>query len=572
MKKFLLLLFALAIVTIRGWQLYIGKRRIAIIFGAILIIQAFLPTSCVSPSPEPSSNYAIPEAKPPVPYGAGANTQQQPALQKPTDTNNAPPSEGPLRIGLREAILLAMENNQSLIVERMNPQITRTFEQEELAVFEPVLDAGASSRRAIADRLSRAGSGIESSTMDSVTGLISLSKLFPTGTTVAIEGSTGYTDSSLYSDTLTANRLGLTVTQALLQGFDVCANLARVNQARLDTLISQYELRGFTEILLEEVESKFWDYVVAQRQIEIYTSSLNLAEKQMTEIQERIKLGDLAESELAAAQAEVALRRENLINARSTFAKEHLELLHLMNPSRSIDWNRDVILEYDTALPNVNLDNVNQHVEVALRMRPDLNQARLQIQRGDLEVVKTKNGLLPKMDVFISFGKTGYADSFSKSANNIGGDSYDVAFGLVFQETPANQAAHAQHSRAVISRQQLHKALENLSQLVEVDVRSAYIEVTGAREQIAATAATRNFQEEKLRVETEKFRVGKSTSLLVGQAQRDFVTSQIAEIEALANYLKALVWLYRLEGSLLERRGIAGPGREPVKLSDMPEH
>jgi outer membrane protein TolC len=446
----------------------------------------------------------------------------------------------------------------------MNPQIIRTFEQDELAVFDPVLDVEASNRRAISDRLSRAGAGIESSTVDSATGLISLSKLFPTGTTVALEGSTSYTDSSLYSDTLVANRLGLTVTQALLEGLDIAANLARVHQARLDTLISQYELRGWTEILLEEVESNFWDYAVAQRQIEIYTNSLGLAEKQMTEIQERIKLGNLAETELAAAQAEVALRRENLINARSTLAKERLDLLRLLNPSRSIDWNRDVILEYDTTPANVKLDDVNQRVEVALRMRPDLNQARLQIQQGQLEVVKTKNGLLPKMDAFISFGKTGYAETFNRSSENVGGDSYDVTFGLMFQEPLANRAARAQHTRAVISSRQLQEAMENLSQLVQVDVRSAYIEVTRTAEQIAATAATRNFQEEKLRAETEKFRVGKSTSLLVGQAQRDFVASQIAEIEALANYLKALVSLYRLEGSLLQRRGIAAPGEQPV--------
>jgi len=98
------------------------------------------------------------------------------------------------------------------------------------------------------------------------------------------------------------------------------------------------------------------------------------------------------------------------------------------------------------------------------------------------------------------------------------------------------------------------------------DVRSAYIEVTRAREQIAATAATRNFQEEKLRAETEKFRVGKSTSLLVGQAQRDFVASQIAEIQTVAHYLQALVTLYRLEGSLLQRRGILAPGATPVAV------
>ena len=233
-----------------------------------------------------------------------------------------------------------MENNQSLIVERMNPQIQQTFEQEELAVFDPLLSPEVSNRRTVADRLSRAGPGIESSTVDTITGSIPLAKLFPTGTALDLEASSSYTDSSLYSDTFTANRLGLTVTQALLRGLDVRANLARVNEARLDTLISQYELRGFMEILLEQVESKFWDYALAERQIEIYTNSLNLAEKQMTETEERIKIGDLAETELAAAQAEVALRRENLINVRSSLAKERLDLLRLLNPSQGIDWNR----------------------------------------------------------------------------------------------------------------------------------------------------------------------------------------------------------------------------------------
>ena len=37
----------------------------------------------------------------------------------------------------------------------------------------------------------------------------------------------------------------------------------------------------------------------------------------------------------------------------------------------------------------------------------------------------------------------------------------------------------------------------------------------------------------------------------------------------LVNYIKALIDLYRLDGSLLERRGIAAPGREPVQLQKM---
>jgi outer membrane protein len=527
----------------------------------ILFIKAVLLSSCLSLDPEPYSDYIGPATGGDLP-----KDQQKLPVHKPVDANNATITKGPLEIGIQKAILLAMENNRSLVVERMNPEISRTFEEEEIAVFEPVLDAEVSNRRSVAARLTRAVSSAESSILDSVTGLISLNKLFPTGTSVGLEGSTSYTDSSLYSDTFTATRLGVSVTQALLQGMDIRANLARVHQARIESLISEYELRGFTEILLEDVESKFWDYALAQRQIEIYTNSLNLAEKQMDEVQERINIGQLAETELAAAQAEVALRRENLINARSDLAKERLDLLRLLNPSENINWNRDIILEYETSLPSIELEDVEQHVQVAMKMRPELNQARLQIQQGELEVIKTKNGLLPKMDFFIAFGRTGYADTFNRSANNIFGDNYDVTGGLIFEYPPISRGARARHSRAIINRQQLLEALKNLNQLVQVDVRSAYIEATRAREQIAATAATRNFQEEKLRTETEKFRVGKSTSLLVAQAQRDLLASQIAEIQAFANYLKALVALYRMEGSLLQRRGISAPGKKSINL------
>ena len=529
----------------------------------VIFCSALLLCSCASKYQENYSNNVEP-----LPKVASPEQPPESPPGEPADANNTVAAKGPLKIGIREAILLAMENNQSLIVERMNPEIQQTFEQEELAVFDPLISPEVSSRRSVGDRLSRAGFSTETQIVDSITGSISLAKLFPTGTALDLEAGTSYTDSSLYSDTFTANRLGFSVTQALLRGMDVRANMARVNQARLDTLISEYELRGFTEIVLEQVESKFWDYALAQRQIEIYTDSLKLAEKQLTEAKERIIIGDLAETELAAAQAEVALGRENLINARSTLAKERLGLLRLLNSSGGIDWNRDVSLQYDTTLPDFRLDDVDQHVQVALRTRPDLNQARLQIKRGDLEVVRTKNGLLPKMDTFISFGKSGYADTFDRAMNNMDEGSYDVTWGLTFEGSPMNRSARASYARAVAGKQQLSKALENLSQLVQVDVRSAYIEVTRAREQISATAATRNFQEEKLRAETEKFRVGKSTSLLVGQAQRDFVASQIGEIQAVANYLKALVVLYRLEGSLLQRRGLTAPGAEPVILNE----
>ena len=44
---------------------------------------------------------------------------------------------GPLKVTVTEAILMSLENNRALVVQRLNPDITQTFEDQERAVFDP---------------------------------------------------------------------------------------------------------------------------------------------------------------------------------------------------------------------------------------------------------------------------------------------------------------------------------------------------------------------------------------------------------------------------------------------------
>jgi outer membrane protein len=473
---------------------------------------------------------------------------------------------GPLRITTTGAILLSLENNRSLVVERLNPSINKTFEETERAVFDPETNAKISAGRVDGERLARSGSETESFTADTADGIISLKQFFPTGTTVSLEGSTQMDDSSLYQDMFYWTRLGMSVNQAILRGSGTDVNLVRLRQARLDTRMSEYELRGFTQSLVAQVEQTYWDYALATRQVEIFEESLKVARQQLNETKELIAVGRLAKSELPAVQAEVAAQEQGFINAQADKESIRLQLLRLLNPPGPDLWKREVDLIYQSTLPEIKLDEVESYVDASMLMRPLLNEARLKILRNDLEMVKTKNGLLPLMDLFITLGKSGYANSFGDSVGNMNGDNYDALAGIRFQYPFYNREAKSRHQRALLTRDQAQKALENLSQLVEVDVRTAYIEVKRAKQQIAASSATRMFDEEKLRIETEKLRVGKSTSFLVAQAQRDLLISKIAEVQAVANYIKALINLYQQDGSLLERRGIVAPGREPVEL------
>jgi outer membrane protein TolC len=536
----------------RTERVLVGRVLVMIAAGALGSLAA-----CSVPEMARFPEYVGP-AGPAQPQEAAAAESKPPAPR-------AEPAEaaGPLRVAVSDAILLALQNNRAFIVDRYNAPITRTAEQTQLAAFDPDVTGTFSFQRGFDQSLTPPDFQTE-------IAKLGLSESLPTGTLLSLTASETVMKWPVAPDTdfpgqpsgNYATSLSLSATQSLLRGYGLDVNLVSLRQARLDTRSSEYELRGFAESLVAQTEEAYWDCALARQQIQITEKSLALAKDQLRETLDRIQLGNVAPTERVAAEAEVALREEDLINARSAYDTTRLTLLRLLSPSGKTFERELVLLDQPSATPEP-LDNLADHIGVAERMRPDLNQARLLVERDELQIVKTKNGLLPQLDLFINLGRTGYSDAFGRSVSNLDARDYDAMIGLNFEFSPANRSAKAADARARMTRDQADQALGNLAQSVERDVRGAFIEILRTRAQVTATEASRTLEEEKVRVETEKFRIGKSTSLLVAQAERDLLASQIAYVQAVAGYRKALVELYRLEGTLLRRRGIAAPGDAP---------
>ncbi|MFO7535500.1 MAG: efflux RND transporter permease subunit [Kiritimatiellia bacterium] len=478
-------------------------------------------------------------------------------LAGPAEAAEATTNTPGIRLG--EAVLMALEHNRSLEIQRLEPLIAHTFEEAERAAFDPALGGEVASART--RTFPRSTEQPETVEENSATAFAS--QQLSTGTRVGLEGRGLRESRDTIADRYSTG-LDLTLTQALLQGRPVAVNLASLRQARLDVDISVYEFRGFLESLVAEVETEYWNCALARRRLRIYEEALQVAEQQLREIDHRIRVGSLPETERVSAQAEIALRREALINARSTLSLAGLRLLRLIDPAALAGPHAEPVPSTVPESPGIEPAPLADHVALALRRRPELNQVKLQIEKGDLEIVKTKNGLLPRLDLFARLGSTAYADSFGKAARDLDAGEPDYEIGLRFSFPPINREAKAVHRRAMLNREQADLSLKNLSDLVRIDVESAHIEVLRAREQIAATAITRQFQAEKLRVEQAKLSVGRSTGLLVAQAQQDLINSQVAEVESVVASLQALVRLFRLDGSLLERRGLAAPGLPPL--------
>lgn len=466
-------------------------------------------------------------------------------------------SPGPHALSVEQAVLFALQQNRDLAVARFDPVITGAFEQIERGLFDPEAFAGASFAREESVETARATGGQFGVRGEDVALDAGVRQFFPTGTDVEVGVSQGRTSSNRAPEQQSL-RGGITITQALLRGFGPAVNLASVRQAELETDISRSELRGFVESLLAETEVAYWRYLLAGRTIAIFERSLQVARQQSDQVSQRIEVGMLPRTEVAAARSEVALREQALIDARSELEAARLQLLRQMGaPMFQTAPAFEPVSEPGT--DGESLDDPAARLAIARRLRPELTEARLRLDQNRLETVRTRNGLLPRLDFFIALGKSGYADTFAGSFRDIDEGNYDVTLGASISQYIGRTTARGLHQAAVATRQQSAAALGNLEQLIDLDVHLAINDARRARDQIAATAVSRQLQEETARAEQERFDVGASTALLVAQAQRDLLAAQIAEVEALTNYRISLVRLYQAEGSLLERRGISIP-------------
>ncbi len=458
-------------------------------------------------------------------------------------------------LSVEQAAFFALQHNRDLQVRRINPAISGTFEKIERGVYDPEVFAELDFFDEKATETSRATGeqfGVEGTDVEMIAGV---RQQLPTGTTLEAAVSHDRSISDRAPDQQTA-RIGLSITQSLLKGFGPAVNLAGVRQGALDFAASLYELRGFTETLLADTETAYWQYVLARQEIAIFERSLAVVKQQRDEIEHKIEVGLVPEIEAAAARAQVATYEQSLIDAHSLLNERRIRLLRFL----SIPCDRP----FDLAIHPVSdpfgrpapVSDLADRLMLADQYRPDLNEARLRQQQNRLETVVTRNGLLPELDLFAALGRTGYADNFSDSFHELDSTTYDVSAGVRLNHYVGNRAAKARHEAAAFSLRQASEAVANLREMVAMEVRLAVNEVDRACRQIAASRATRLLEEEKLQAEKERFDVGAGTSLLVAQAQRDLLISRIAEVRAVINYRIALVKLYLAEGSLLERRGV----------------
>jgi outer membrane protein TolC len=436
-----------------------------------------------------------------------------------------------------------MRDNPLARIERINTDIAASLVRENEPAFDP------QARAAYSFSHSRRTAFNESHNLR-----LSVSESFATtGTDVEVWTSASPSSSALDSSILFQNSVGITVSQSLLQGLSKDVNLAPLRKAKIDINIRQEELAAYAQRLLSDTERAYWDLLLSGEQMSIYKYSLELAQRLLYESEERLKIGGIAPIDLVAIRAEVASRERQLFDAETSFRQKMLYLVYLMGASEL--WDAEIV-PADTTPSLGGADPVSDHLEAARAFRPDYLVAVMQAQKGELDLIQTKNGLLPRLDFFITLQGLSPSESFPAALAPNGDISGAVSGGLTLQLPIKNHTARERHKRTEYSIEQQKLSVENYTRLIEYEIRSAHMEVLRAERQIETAKTVSSLQLQKLEAEQEKMNAGKSTGYAVLQVQRDLVSANLDEAQARTTYIGALITLYSRDGTFLQRRGV----------------
>ncbi len=366
--------------------------------------------------------------------------------------------------------------------------------------------------------------------------------------------------------------------------------IARVNA---DSSILDFEM-GLRD-LVSDVENAYWDLYFAYRNLEAKIAARDAAlNTWRVERLYREQQSGSGEKEARAREQyyrfeaqvlealtgrEVDGTRTNNGSSGGTFraaegvhtAERRLRLL--MN----LPINDDRMLRpvHDPILVKIIFD-WQQVVGESLQLRPELRKQDLQLKRGHLELIASKNALLPQIDVLTQYRLRGFGhdlwgsntEQFNNAiASMTSGQFQEWQFGLEMNLPVGFRRAYNNVRNAQLKLARDHDLLDQKQRRVIHDVSNAYASVIRAFEianvsmnqRLAAheqLASLRNLEENSARVNTNEML----------DAQSRVSQADAAYYDAIVRYMIALKNIHFEKGTLLEYNNIAFVDRvRPVR-------
>jgi len=461
----------------------------------------------------------------------------------------------PTAVTLPDLLVLAVRQAPALQQARIDVEVADAQIEAARGIDDwSTTDALAVSRSAS----SRSIAGVTVDSTDTVIdGTANLSRVFGWGASLSIDGESQFTrskgsmgTSNIYLDTVTA-----TYVEPILQGRGsavVRADQARARIAR-DSATLQKTQAAIS--VIRDVIAAYWELVFAQRDLEIRRSSLDLANERLRRTQAGIKGGGLARTEALEVEQVVATREEDVLGSELTLVDRSIELRRLVGMEIGPK-QLALSTETDLGVPTTTWD-LDALVEDAYTTSPELALLTAQGKDASIEVEVTENGVLPSLDLSLSAGPVGLADSaYGAAKNMVTFEDYGAGATLTYRQSLGNHAATGAARSARAQRQKIRiDETDTRAQIAQSLTEAVLLAETAARRvEIAGKAI--ELAEQNIVAEQSRYSLGKSTNFDVLQRQDELKQAQLRQARAIIDWHKAATIIAAIDGGLLAEYGI----------------
>ncbi len=518
--------------------------------------------------------------------GTPAARAQAPPAAPPAEAPPGPqaPAGPPYVLSLQDSLRMSLENNLDIAVRSYDPLQSESKVIVSEAFLDPFFSGSATDKQDQFSGFSAFAAGRFDSTDKNHIYNISFEDPLLTGGRYRIDVTPSHEDtrSKLIDALGTTTDLGLrtnyraeyllTFMQPLLRNFGKAANRALIIVAHNNLGISEAQFRQTVLDTLSATEKAYWDLNFAIMDLKTQQAALKLAQDFLGENRIKVRVGTLAPIEITQAEAGVADREEAVITGENLVRTAEDALRRITNvPKDSPIWEQPI--QPSDAPPLVEVDpDMNAAVATALKSRPDLEQARLDLSSQEANLQFRRNQKRWGLDFTGTYGNPGFASSNYHDAITDLNDRRQTNWSvLLSMNVPlGNRLADANFAAAEYQVTQSRYRLETAEQGARVEVRNAVRTVTTNLKRVKAAQVNSRLQREKLDAEQKKFENGMSTSFQVLSFQTDLSTAESRENQAIVDYNKSLVELQRVQGTLLEAKNMTMPSNDSRRT--MPYH
>ncbi|MCX6559122.1 MAG: TolC family protein [Candidatus Aminicenantes bacterium] len=484
-----------------------------------------------------------------------------------------------MNLTLEEAIAKALKNNLNVAVEMFTPELAGHSLDRAREAFLPSLKMTyGNNRNENPSYWWLSGSGTNIDRMANYA--VSVVEAIPTGGSFSLSLQ-NYRSETNQAFQLINPRYGSTLqmdfTQPLLKNFGPKVARRQITQAQAGVEIADSQLRNTMIETVYLVQEGYWNLVFAVESFKVKEKSLQLGKDLLAKNRKEVEFGQLAPLEILNAEAAVAQREADLIQAEFLITRSEEVLKSMLNLAVEGGGQKFRLVPTDrpaaAAEAKPSLDSA---LAAAREKRPDLAILRKTIETKELAMAVARNQMLPGLDLTLSYWSPGISgDRLLYDGNDFFGgtvigkvpgqasdalrdafkmlySNWNVGLTLTVPLSTFMTRAELTYARADLSQSQVR--LQASEQQAELEISDAVRSIEANAKRAEAYKLARELAEKSLEAEVKKLAVGLSTNYFVLDYQEKLANAQSLELKSKIDYVLSVERLEKAAGINLEKR------------------